>query len=121
MISAAANVGIATRIIIDVTRVAQTKSEVFINGRSGCFILSIVTMKLMAPRTDEMPRIFRPKIHISAAGPGALRMEYGGVAYHVKSAIPSQTSAMAGGIIQKAVAFNFGHAMSLYLTIIGIR
>ena len=68
-----------------------------------------------------MPSIFSPKIHISAAGPGAFRVEYGGVAYQVKSAMPSQTSAIAGGIIQKATAFSFGHAMSLYLTMIGIR
>src|ERR1044071_3488765 len=121
MISAAAKVGIATRIMIEVTSVAQTKSGAFIIGRSGCFIFRIVTIKLIAPRTDEMPRILRPKIHISAAGPGARMIEYGGVAYHVKPAIPSHTIAIAGGIIQNATAFSFGQAMSLYLTIIGIR
>ena len=58
---------------------------------------------------------------MSAAGPGALIIEYGGVAYQVKSAKPNQISAPAGGIIQNAIAFNFGYAISLYLTIIGTR
>jgi hypothetical protein len=55
MISAAAKVGTATSIIMEVTNVAHTNSDVFISGRSGCFILRIVTMKLIAPRIDEMP------------------------------------------------------------------
>src|SRR5437867_7865378 len=75
MISAAAKVGIATSIMTDVTRVDQTNSDVFMSGRSGCFILRIVTTKLMAPKTEEMPAIFKPNIHISAAGPGALMIE----------------------------------------------
>ena len=78
MISAAAKVGIATIIMIDVTSVDHTNSDVFMSGRSGCFILRMVTTKLIAPRTEEMPSIFSPKIHISAAGPGALIIEYGG-------------------------------------------
>src|SRR6185503_1919168 len=118
---AAANVGIATRIMIEVTRVAHTKSGALMSGRSGCFIFNMVTMKLIEPRIEEIPSILSPKIHISAAGPGALMVEYGGVAYQVKSAMPSHTKAIAGGIIQNATAFNFGQAMSLYLTIMGIR
>src|SRR5437870_11883735 len=77
-ISAAAKVGIATIIMIDVTNVDHTNSDVFMSGRSGCFILRMVTTKLIAPRTEEMPSIFIPKIHISAAGPGALIREDGG-------------------------------------------
>jgi hypothetical protein len=76
--SAAAKVGIDTIIINDVVRVAHAKREIFIKGRSGCFILSIVTTKLIAPSTDDIPRILAPNIHISAAGPGALIIEYGG-------------------------------------------
>src|SRR5919197_1298284 len=100
--SAAAKVGTATRIMIEVVRVAHTNNEVFISGRSGCFIFRIVTIKLTAPKTDEIPRIFRPKIHISAAGPGALIIEYGGYAFQVTSENPSQTSAAPTGIIQNA-------------------
>ena len=39
---------------------------------SGCLHFRIVTMKFIAPNTDEIPRIFSPNIHMSAAGPGAL-------------------------------------------------
>ena len=75
---------------------------------SGCLHFRIVTTKLIAPRIDEIPKIFNPKIHMSAAGPGALMIEYGGVAYQVKSANPNQMSAPAGGIIQNAIALSFG-------------
>ena len=68
----------------------------------------MVTMKLIAPRTDEIPKIFSPKIHMTAAGPGALIIDYGGVAYQVKSAKPNQINAPPGGIIQKAIAFSLG-------------
>ncbi len=88
---------------------------------SGCLHFKIVTIKLIAPRTEEIPKIFSPKIHMSAAGPGALIIEYGGVAYHVKSANPNQINAPPGGIIQNAIALSFGYAMSLYLTIIGTK
>ena len=88
---------------------------------SGCLHLRIVITKLMAPSTDETPKIFSPNIHMSAAGPGALMIEYGGCAYQVKSAKPNQTSTAAGGIIQNAIALSFGYAISLYLTIIGTK
>ena len=78
-------------------------------------------MKLIEPKIEETPRILRPKIHISAAGPGALIVEYVGYAYQVKSANPNQIRAPAGGIIQNATAFSFGYAMSLNLTIIGTK
>ena len=81
----------------------------------------IVTMKLIEPSIEETPSIFRPKIHMSAAGPGALITEYVGYAYQVKSANPSQINAPAGGIIQNAIALSFGYAISLYLTMIGTR
>jgi hypothetical protein len=35
-------------------------------------------MKFIEPRIEETPRIFAPNIHISAAGPAALVIEYGG-------------------------------------------
>jgi hypothetical protein len=72
---AAAKVGIDMRSIRDVERIDHVKRGIFINGRSGCFILKIVTTKLMAPRIDEIPKIFSPKINISAAGPGARKVE----------------------------------------------
>jgi len=81
----------------------------------------MVTIKLIDPKIDEIPKIFRPKIHISAAGPGALSIEYGGYAVQPVSENHSQTKAAPTGIIQYATAFSFGHAISLYLTIIGIR
>ena len=86
---------------------------------SGCLHFRIVITKFRAPNTEDTPKIFNPKIHISAAGPGALMIEYGGVAYHVKSANPNQINTPAGGIIQNAIALSFGYAISLYLTIIG--
>ena len=87
----------------------QAKSGTCPNDISGCLHFIIVTTKLIAPKTDEIPRIFKPKIHMSAAGPGALIIEYGGVAYHVKSAKPNQISAPDGGIIQNAIALSLGY------------
>jgi len=75
MIRAAVKVGKDIRIMRDVERIAHVKRGSFIIGRSGCFILKIVTTKLMEPRIDEIPKIFSPKIHISAAGPGARIIE----------------------------------------------
>src|SRR5919108_733293 len=80
MISADATVGIETIIINDVISVAHANSDIFISGKSGCFIFSIVTTKLIEPSIEEIPRIFIPKTHISAAGPGALIIEYGAYA-----------------------------------------
>ena len=119
--NAAANVGIATRIIKEDDKNDQASNGTCPMDMSGCLHFRIVTMKFIAPNTDEIPRIFNPNIHMSAAGPGALMIEYGGVAYHVKSANPSQINAPAGGIIQNAIAFSFGYAISLYLTIIGTK
>src|ERR671927_164714 len=78
MIIAAAKVGIDTITINEVVNVAPANNDIFIIDKSGCFILRIVTTKLIAPSMDEMPKIFMPKIHISVAGPGALMTEYGG-------------------------------------------
>ena len=108
-------------IITDVAKNDQAKSGTWPIDMSGCLHLRIVITKLMAPSTDETPKIFSPNIHMSAAGPGALMIEYGGCAYQVKSAKPNQTSAAAGGIIQNAIALSFGYAISLYLTIIGTK
>ena len=106
--NAAANVGIATIMINE-----DDKNDQAINGicpmdMSGCLHLRIVTTKFRAPKTEDIPKIFKPNIHMSAAGPGALIIEYGGVAYHVKSANPNQIRTPAGGIIQKAIALSFG-------------
>jgi hypothetical protein len=111
--SAAANVGMATITISEDVKNDQARSGTLLRGKSGCLHFRIVTIKLIEPSIDETPKIFKPKIHMSAAGPGARIEEYGGVAYHVKSAKPSQISAPAGGIIQNAIAFSFGYAMSL--------
>ena len=118
---AAANVGIATNTIRLELRNDHPSKGTLLRGKSGCLHFNIVTMKLIAPRIEETPRILRPNIHISAAGLGALIAEYGGCAYQPKSANPSQTRAAAGGSIQNAIALSFGYAMSLYLTIIGIK
>ncbi len=67
MMRAAVKVGKDIRIMRDVERIAHVKRGSFIIGRSGCFILKIVTTKLMAPRIDEIPKIFSPKIHISGS------------------------------------------------------
>jgi hypothetical protein len=78
IINAAENVGIDTIIIKEFIKVAQANSDIFIKGRSGCFIFRIVTIKFIEPRIEEIPRIFAPNTNISAAGPGALIIEYGG-------------------------------------------
>jgi hypothetical protein len=62
----------------DMESIDHAKSDIFIMDKSGCLHFSIVTIKLMEPSIDDIPNIFRPKIHISAAGPGALMIEYGG-------------------------------------------
>ena len=113
MSRAAAKVGNATSMISDDDRNDQARSGICPIDMSGCLHFRMVTTKLMAPSIDETPSILRPNIHMSAAGPGALMIEYGGVAYHVKSAKPSQMRAPAGGIIQNAMALSFGYAMSL--------
>jgi hypothetical protein len=77
MINADATVGIETIIINDVISVAQANRDIFIIGKSGCFIFSMVTTKLIEPSIEEIPKIFIPNIHISAAGPAALMIEYG--------------------------------------------
>jgi hypothetical protein len=121
MIKDAANVGTATIVMKDIESIDHEKSDIFIIDKSGCLHFSIVTIKLIEPSIDEIPKIFSPKIHISAAGPGALIIEYGGYAVHPVSENPSQTRAAPTGIIQNATAFSLGHAISLYLTMIGIR
>ena len=78
MIMAAAKVGIDTITINEVVNVAHANNDIFIIDKSGCFILRIVTTKLIAPSMEEIPKIYMPKIHISVAGPGALMIEYGG-------------------------------------------
>src|ERR671911_2102300 len=75
IISDAAKVGTATIIIRDVIRIDQDNRGIFIRGRSGCLHFNMVTTKLIAPRTEEIPSIFAPKIQRSAAGPGALIVE----------------------------------------------
>src|SRR3989338_8674298 len=78
--SAAANVGIATRTINDDVKNDQANNGTWPIDMSGCLHFKIVTIKLMAPSTDEIPKSFSPNIHMSAAGPGALIIEYGGFA-----------------------------------------
>ena len=75
MIKAAAKVGIATRIINEIANIDQANNDIFIIGKSGCLHFSIVTIKFIAPSTDDRPKIFKPKIHNSAAGPGARILE----------------------------------------------
>ena len=74
----AENVGMATIIIKDWIRIPHANNDIFIRGKSGCFILRIVTTKFTEPSMDEIQRIFMPKIHMSVAGPAARMTEYGG-------------------------------------------
>ena len=76
--SAAANVGIATRTINEEDKKDHAINGILLKGKSGCLHFRMVTIKLIEPRTWEIPIIFRPKIHMSAAGAGALITEYGG-------------------------------------------
>jgi hypothetical protein len=62
----------------DTTSIDHAKRDILIIDMSGCLHFNMVTIKLMEPSTDDIPNIFKPKINISAAGPGALIIEYGG-------------------------------------------
>lgn len=75
IIMAPEKVGIETIAINDVMSTAHTNNGIFMVGKSGCFILSIVITKLIEPSIEEIPNIFIPNTHISAAGPGALLTE----------------------------------------------
>ena len=55
---AAEKVGIKTIAINDVMSTAHTNNGIFIVGKSGCFILSIVITKLIEPSIEEIPNIF---------------------------------------------------------------
>ena len=78
------------QIINDDDKKDQANNGICPIDMSGCLHFKIVTTKFSAPKTEEIPKIFKPKIHMSAAGPGAVIIEYGGVAYQVKSANPNQ-------------------------------
>jgi hypothetical protein len=78
IISEAAKVGIATRVIIETESIDHANRDILMIGRSGCLQFKIVTMKLIELKIEEIPKIFKPKIHMSAAGPGALIIAYGG-------------------------------------------
>jgi hypothetical protein len=75
---AAEKVGMDTIIISDVAMMAHEKRDIFIIGKSGCFIFRMVTTKFIEPSNDEKVRNVSAYIHISAAGAGAFSMEYGG-------------------------------------------
>jgi hypothetical protein len=70
--SAAANVGIAASTIIEDDKNDHAKRGTLPSDKSGCLHFIIVTTKLTELRIDEIPSILSPKIHISAAGAGAL-------------------------------------------------
>ena len=114
--SDAANVGTATIVINDIDSIDHAKRDIFIIERSGCLHLRMVTIKLIDPKIDEMPKIFRPKIHISAAGPGALNIGM----VDTQSAVsenPRQTKAAEGVIrIQQHSSLAIPYP---YLTIMG--
>ena len=65
--SAAAKVGIATNIINDDVRYDHANNGILLSGRSGCLHFNMVTIKLIAPRIEDIPKSFNPNIHISAA------------------------------------------------------
>jgi len=73
--NAAANVGIATIMIKEEDKNDHASNGICPIDMSGCLHLRIVTTKFRAPNTEEIPKIFNPKIHISAAGPGALMID----------------------------------------------
>ena len=73
--SAAANVGMAASTIIDDDKNDHPSSGTLPIDMSGCLHFSIVTIKLIELRIDETPINFSQKIHISAAGAGALITE----------------------------------------------
>jgi hypothetical protein len=75
MINAAAKVGMATSVINEIESMAQANNDIFIIGKSGCLHLSIVTIQFIEPNTEDRPKIFKPNIHNSAAGPGARIIE----------------------------------------------
>ena len=68
MAPASTGITISSRNVV--TRIAHTNSGILCSVMPGARMLKIVVMKLMAPRTDEMPARWRARITISTAGPG---------------------------------------------------
>ena len=70
MVSAPASTGIAKSSRNAVTRIAQQNSGMRCMVSPGARMLKMVTMKLMAPRTDEAPAMCRLRIPKSTPAPG---------------------------------------------------
>ena len=69
MIKAADRTGVAPIIKNEFTNIIQTKSDMFRNITPGALNLKIVTTKLTAPRSDEIPNTVKPRIQRSIPGP----------------------------------------------------
>ena len=70
MVSTPASTGVAKTTSTDVTTIIQTKIGMRASVIPGARIVIVVTRKLMPPPTDEMPRIWTPRIHRSVPWPG---------------------------------------------------
>jgi hypothetical protein len=66
-----------------VIRTNQTNRGTFDQSIPSIFILKIVTIKLIAPRIEEIPAMWRLKIPKSTAGPGwKVESDSGGYTVH---------------------------------------
>ena len=68
-------VGIAASTIMEDDKNDHAKRGTLPSDKSGCLHFRIVTTKLTELSIDETPNTLSPKIHISAAGAGALITE----------------------------------------------
>lgn len=69
MVSAAARTGREKANKKEVIRTDQTKRGTILQERPSTFMLKIVTIKLIAPKIEEIPAMCRLKIPKSTAGP----------------------------------------------------
>src|SRR5512137_973784 len=66
--SAPASTGVEARIITDVVRIDQQNNGMRVMVMPGVRMLRMVTMKLIAPTSDDVPMMTRPMIHRSVPG-----------------------------------------------------
>ena len=120
MASTPARKGLASRTRAAVTSIDQTKSGSRNQVMPGARIVIVVTRKLIAPTTEEMPRIWTPRIQRSVPWPGRKVFSVSG-GYSVQPAwalppdwvrSPLYMVSPPSGISQKESALIRGNAMS---------
>lgn len=125
MVRAAAKTGNEKANKNDVIKTDHTNSVVFDHVIPFVFMFITVTIKLMAPRIDEIPAIWSLRIPKSTAAPEwNIPLERGGYTVHpVPTPLPTIAdliiNLIEGGSNQNLILFNRGYAISVAPIIIG--